>query len=118
MLLKISTLKTENKDSTEKFLAEVQRKTEDIEALQKENEKHEQQEDMLEKQVNQIHIILQEKEKLILQYKDSTKKLEVQISEVLIPIGINNSLELSLFEFLVSLFSFYATAESGTADCS
>lgn len=73
---------------------------------------------MLEKQVNQVYIILQEKEKLILQYEDSIKKLEDQISAVLIPIGINNSLELSLVEFLVSLFSFYATAESGTADCS
>lgn len=87
LLLKISTLEAENKDSTEKFLAEVQRKVEHIETLQMENEKHEQQEDMLEKQVNQLHSVLQEKDQLIVQHKDREKKLEDQISEVLISTG-------------------------------
>lgn len=83
LLLKVSTLQTQNKDNTEKFLAEVHRKIEHIETLQMENEKRKQQEDMLGEKVNQLHSILEEKEQLILQHRDREKKLEDQISEVL-----------------------------------
>ncbi|XP_031392918.1 synaptonemal complex protein 1-like isoform X2 [Punica granatum] len=81
LLVKISTLEVENKESTEKFLGELQKKTEDLEALQKENEKHKQEEDLLNKQVNELHNLLLEKEQLILRYIDKERILEEQISE-------------------------------------
>ncbi|CAK7347138.1 unnamed protein product [Dovyalis caffra] len=81
LLLKISALEIENKDNAEKLQEEIQRKEEDIDTLQKESEKHEQRVDSLEKQVCHLHSVIEEKEKLIVQYKEREKKLEDQITE-------------------------------------
>ncbi|KAB5568696.1 hypothetical protein DKX38_002489 [Salix brachista] len=81
LLLKISALEIENKDNAERLQSKIQRKDEDIDALRKENEKHEQHLDSLEKQVCQLHSFLEEKEQLIVQYKEREKKLEDQITE-------------------------------------
>ncbi|KDP41376.1 hypothetical protein JCGZ_15783 [Jatropha curcas] len=81
LLLKISTLEIENKDIAEKLNAEVRKKAEDVGTWQKQSEKQEQHVDSLEKQVAQLHSILEEKEQLLLQYKDGVKKLEDQITE-------------------------------------
>ncbi|XP_034675852.1 synaptonemal complex protein 1-like isoform X1 [Vitis riparia] len=78
LLLKLSTLETENKDNTEKLQAEILKRADEIEILQKEGEKDKQHVDSLENQVSQLQNILQEKEQLILQYKDRVKQLEVQ----------------------------------------
>lgn len=72
----------ENKDNAEKMQAEIQGKTNEIDNLEKEREKHELQINSLEKQVGQLQVMLEEKEQLILQNKDREKKLEDQISEV------------------------------------
>ena len=72
----------ENKDNTETMQAEIQGKIEEIDHLKKESEKHDVQVDSLEKQVSQLQLILEEKEQLILQYKEKEKKLGDQISEV------------------------------------
>lgn len=74
----MSTLETENKDNTEKLQAEILKRADKIEILQKEGEKDKQHVDSLENQVSQLQNILQEKEQLILQYKDRVKQLEVQ----------------------------------------
>ncbi|KAJ6405178.1 hypothetical protein OIU84_013200 [Salix udensis] len=81
LLLKISALEIENKDNAERLQSKTQRKEEEIDALRKENEKHEQHLDSLEKQVCQLHSFLEEKEQLIVQYKEREKKLEDQITE-------------------------------------
>jgi len=46
------------------------------------NEKVEKQKDALENQVDDLKNVLEEKENLILSYRDREKKLEDQISEV------------------------------------
>ncbi|OMO93778.1 putative Ribosome-binding protein [Corchorus capsularis] len=79
LLLKISSLEKENKDNTEKMQAEIRSKTEEIDILKKECEKHEVQLESLKQQVGQLQVMLEEKEQLILQYKESEKKLEDQI---------------------------------------
>ncbi|KAK4742088.1 hypothetical protein SAY87_000089 [Trapa incisa] len=81
LLLKVSTLETQNKDNSEKFLAELQRKIEHIETLQVENQKHKQHEDLLGNKVNHLHSILEEKVQLILQHEERERKLTDQISE-------------------------------------
>ncbi|KAA8538084.1 hypothetical protein F0562_027692 [Nyssa sinensis] len=82
LLLKISALESENKDSKEKLEAEIQKKAEEIDILQKEIGKNEQHVDLQEKQVTQLHSILEEKEQLILQYKDREGQLEDQKAEI------------------------------------
>lgn len=82
LLLKMSALETENKDNTEKLQAEIQKKDEQIDGLLKEGKKHEEQVDLMDKQVNQLQSMLEEKEQLILEYKEREKNLEEQISEV------------------------------------
>lgn len=82
LLLKMSALETENKDNTEKLQVEIQKKDEQIGGLLKEGEKHEEQVDLMDKQVNQLQSMLEEKEQLILEYKERQKNLEEQISEV------------------------------------
>ncbi|KAE8715417.1 Synaptonemal complex protein 1 [Hibiscus syriacus] len=81
LLLKNSALEMENKDNTEKMQAEIQGKKEEIDNMRKELEKHEAQEVSLETQVGQLRVMVEEKEQLILQYKEREKKLEDQISE-------------------------------------
>ena len=81
-MLKLSTLETENKDNTEKLQTEILKRADEVEILQKESEKEKQHVDSLGNQVSQLQNILQEKDQLILQYKDGEKKLEAQNIEV------------------------------------
>ncbi|KAK8642786.1 hypothetical protein V6N13_012118 [Hibiscus sabdariffa] len=81
LLLKISALEMENKDNTEKMQAEMQGKKEEIDNLEKKLEKHEAEVVSLETQVGQLRVMVEEKEQLILQYKEREKNLEDQISE-------------------------------------
>ncbi|KAI8538607.1 hypothetical protein RHMOL_Rhmol09G0117200 [Rhododendron molle] len=81
LLLKISALESESKDSTEKQQEEIQKKSEEVERLQ-EVDKHEQHRDSLEKKVGQLQTILEEKEQLVLRSKDREKEFEDQKTEV------------------------------------
>ncbi|XP_059631354.1 synaptonemal complex protein 1-like [Cornus florida] len=82
LLLKFSDLESENRVSTEKLQAEIQEKTEEICILQKEVTKHEQNVDSQERQVSQLHNTLEEKEQIIMQYKDGEKQLEDKKTEI------------------------------------
>ncbi|KAH7524396.1 hypothetical protein FEM48_Zijuj06G0114800 [Ziziphus jujuba var. spinosa] len=81
LMLKISELETENKDNIEKLQAQLQKKVEEIDTLQKKSEKYEQRVNLLEKQVDELHDILEEKEQLILQYNEKEKELEEKITK-------------------------------------
>ncbi|GMI82848.1 hypothetical protein like AT1G22260 [Hibiscus trionum] len=81
LLLKISTLEMDNKDNAEKMQADIQGQKEEIDNLEKDLEKHEAQVVSLETQVGQLRAVVEEKEQLILQYKEREKNLELQISE-------------------------------------
>lgn len=83
LLLKISELETENKDNTEKLQAQLQKKVEQMDTLQKESETYDQRVNLLEKQVDELHDILEEKEQIILQYNEKEKELEEKIAKVL-----------------------------------
>lgn len=85
----------ENNDNAEKLHAEIQKKEDVIDTLKREGEKHEQHVDSLEKQVSQLHSILEEKEQLILQYKDRERKFEDQITEVWQIVIVNEFVEFS-----------------------
>ncbi|KAF7140983.1 hypothetical protein RHSIM_Rhsim06G0082300 [Rhododendron simsii] len=82
LLLKISALESESKDSTEKLQEEIQKKLEEVESLQEEIDKHEQHRDSLEKQVGQVQTTLEEKEQLVLRSMDREKELEDQKAEL------------------------------------
>lgn len=92
-MLKISELETENKDNKEKLQAQLQKKVEEMDTLQKKNEKNEQRVDLLEKQIEELHDILEDKEQLILQYIKQEKELEEKITKVLTP---KNSFSITL----------------------
>ncbi|XP_050377120.1 synaptonemal complex protein 2-like [Argentina anserina] len=81
LLIKLSALETENKGNTEKLQVEIQKKEEQIDGLLKDGETHEQHVDLMNKQVSQLHSTLEEKEQLIVQYKELEKNLEEQITE-------------------------------------
>ncbi|KAK7301212.1 hypothetical protein RJT34_12073 [Clitoria ternatea] len=81
LLLKVLTLETESKKNTERMQAEILKKSGDIGMLQKERMKLEQHADSLDKQINRLQSVLDEKEQCILQYKEQEKKLEDQITE-------------------------------------
>ncbi|KAL6176652.1 hypothetical protein ACLB2K_053285 [Fragaria x ananassa] len=83
LLIKISALETENNDNTEKLQAEIQKKAEQIDGLPKEGETHERHVDLMDKQVSQLHSTLEEKEQLVVQYKEREKNLEEQITEAI-----------------------------------
>lgn len=112
----MSTLETENKDNTEKLQAEILKRADKIEILQKEGEKDKQHVDSLENQVSQLQNILQEKEQLILQYKDRVKQLEVQNIEVYQTVGWIIWMDLS-FPIAGLRKIQYVIAESGIARC-
>ena len=82
LLLKFLTLESESKVSTEKLQEEMQKKVEEQDILQREMDKHEQHVDWLEKQVSLLQTTIEEKEQLILRYKDREKELEDQKAEV------------------------------------
>ncbi|XP_065848227.1 synaptonemal complex protein 2-like [Euphorbia lathyris] len=81
LLLKFSGLEIEKKNVDDKLLEEERKNADNISAWQMEREKHEQQIDSLEKQVAQLCITIEEKEQLLLEYKDREKKLEDKITE-------------------------------------
>ncbi|GLU16191.1 hypothetical protein SLE2022_326360 [Rubroshorea leprosula] len=81
LLLKISALELEKKDYTEQMLTEIQRKTEEMDSLQKESQKRDLCVDSLEKQVSHVQNILGEKEQLIMQYEQREKRLQDQITQ-------------------------------------
>ncbi|KAJ0087205.1 hypothetical protein Patl1_08520 [Pistacia atlantica] len=81
LLLKISSIEAENNDNTDNLQAEIQKKEEVIVILQNESKKCDLHVDSLEKQVGQLQNMLEEKEQLLLQYRDEEKKLEGQITE-------------------------------------
>ncbi|XP_010459976.1 PREDICTED: synaptonemal complex protein 1-like [Camelina sativa] len=77
--LKLSSLEMENKEKYEKLQADAQRKVEELEALQKESESHQLQADLLAKEVNELHTVIEEKGRLIHQCNENEKKLNQQI---------------------------------------
>lgn len=81
--LKILALENENESNTEQLQGEMQKKVEEIVTLQKEGEKRGEHIESLEKQLEQLRNLLEEKDQLILQYKERQTKLEEQITEVL-----------------------------------
>lgn len=80
--LKLSASEKESKENSERLQEEILKKSEEIDSLKKEVIKLEQHADFLEKQVGQVNNVLEDKEQLILQYKEREKKLEDQITEV------------------------------------
>lgn len=82
MLLKISALESESKDSTDNLREGIQKKLEEVASLQGEIDKHEQHRDSLEKQVGQLQTALEEKEQLVLRSKDRERELGDQKAEV------------------------------------
>ncbi|KAL5992408.1 hypothetical protein ACLOJK_013326 [Asimina triloba] len=81
LLLKISTLESENQDMQEKFRLSLERKTEELEALGKETETRNQYVVSLENQLVQLRANLDEKECLHLQAEERLKLLEGQKAE-------------------------------------
>ncbi|GAB4861216.1 hypothetical protein Ancab_036374 [Ancistrocladus abbreviatus] len=82
VLLKVSLLESENKKNVETLEAELHKKEGEIDVLQKVIEKRKQQEEFLEKQVNQLNNTLKEKEQLILQSEGREQHLEDQKAEI------------------------------------
>lgn len=73
----------ENKDYVEKMQKEILLKMVEIDNLRKENAEHELQEGSLEKQINELHKVLEEREESVLKNKDREKELEEEVKEVL-----------------------------------
>ncbi|CAN0889975.1 Synaptonemal complex protein 1, partial [Linum grandiflorum] len=82
LLQKLARLEEENRDSTGKLQADIQEKVDEIDNLQKEFTKHDQEVRSLEKKVDELQNMVQEKEGIILQGQESERKLEDQINEV------------------------------------
>ncbi|PRQ21835.1 hypothetical protein RchiOBHm_Chr7g0243631 [Rosa chinensis] len=81
--LQIDSLSESSRSSENKMKlqAEIQKKAEQIDGLLKEGETHEQHADLMDKQVSQLHSTLEEKEQLIVRYKEREMNLEEQITE-------------------------------------
>ncbi|XP_044511774.1 synaptonemal complex protein 2-like isoform X2 [Mangifera indica] len=79
--MKISSIEAENNCYTDKLQEEIQKKEVEIVNLQQESKKRDLHVDSLEKQVGQLQDMLEEKEQLLLQYRDGEKKLKDQITE-------------------------------------
>ncbi|XP_042476952.1 synaptonemal complex protein 1-like isoform X2 [Macadamia integrifolia] len=82
LLLKISTLESENLDIQEKSRSKLLEKADKIETLEKEIGKHLELVDSLEKQVSQLHDSSKEKEQQLLQSIDRGKELEDKKEEI------------------------------------
>ncbi|XP_024973139.1 synaptonemal complex protein 1-like [Cynara cardunculus var. scolymus] len=78
---KYSQSETENQESIRNLQSEIHKKEEDIDALKMEIVKHEQHVDSVEKQLNELHSLLQEKEQVVLEFKEREKLLEDQRAE-------------------------------------
>ncbi|XP_054798909.1 synaptonemal complex protein 1-like isoform X2 [Prosopis cineraria] len=81
LLLKFSALENESKENSDRLQEEILKKSKEIDSLKKEVVKLEQHADFLEKQVGEVNNVLEDKERLILWYKEQEKKLEDQITE-------------------------------------
>ncbi|KAL2317702.1 hypothetical protein Fmac_031578 [Flemingia macrophylla] len=81
LLQKVSALETASKENTERLQAEILKKSEEIDTLEKERMKLDQHAGSLDKEVIQLHNVLEERDQCILRYKEQEKKLEDQITE-------------------------------------
>ncbi|CAH2067797.1 unnamed protein product [Thlaspi arvense] len=81
LLLKLSSSEMESKENYEKLQADAQRKAEEMELLQNENESNKLRVDSLSKEVNQLQSVIEEKELLIHQCKETEKKLDQKTTE-------------------------------------
>ena len=79
---KYSESETENQESIRNLQSEIHKKEEDIDTLKLEIVKHEEHVDSVEKQLNELHSLLQEKEQAVLEFKEREKQLEDQRAEV------------------------------------
>ena len=79
---KYSESETENQESIRNLQSEIHEKEEEIDTLKLEIMKHEQYVDSVEKQLNELHSLLQEKEQAVLEFKEREKQLEDQRAEV------------------------------------
>ncbi|PWA51978.1 hypothetical protein CTI12_AA457030 [Artemisia annua] len=79
--LKHSESETATTESIRNLQSEIHGKEEEIDTLRKEIVKHEEHVDSLEKQLSQLHSSLQEKEQVVLEFKEREKQLEDQKSE-------------------------------------
>ncbi|KAJ4976181.1 hypothetical protein NE237_001287 [Protea cynaroides] len=92
LLLKISTLESENQDIQEKSLAKILEKADNINTLEKEIGKHLELVDSLEKHVSQLHDSSKEKEQQLLQSTDKEKQLEDKKRRGYRKVGIQSQL--------------------------
>ncbi|KAJ4950722.1 hypothetical protein NE237_027554 [Protea cynaroides] len=82
LLLKISTLESENQDIQEKSQAKILEKADKINTFEKEIGKHLELVDSLEKQISQLHDSSKKKEQQLLQSTDREKQLEDKKEEI------------------------------------
>ncbi|KAI4372568.1 hypothetical protein MLD38_010781 [Melastoma candidum] len=82
LLLEISALKTEKRDSAEKFQAEIQKRSEELIVLQKVIEENGHYAESMQKQLHEIQRDLEDKDMSLLKYKEREKLLEGQIASV------------------------------------
>uniref|UniRef100_M4CHH1 Synaptonemal complex protein 1 n=2 Tax=Brassica campestris TaxID=3711 RepID=M4CHH1_BRACM len=81
LMLKLSSSELESKENYEKFQADAQRKTEEMEILQKESQSNQLRVDSLSEEVNQLQSVIEEKELLIHRCKENEKKLDQKTTE-------------------------------------
>uniref|UniRef100_A0A803N0N5 Synaptonemal complex protein 1 n=1 Tax=Chenopodium quinoa TaxID=63459 RepID=A0A803N0N5_CHEQI len=81
LLIKLSELELEKTENMEKLQGDMHKKEDEIDGLQKEILKINQEVKSFEEQVNKLSSTLEEKEQLILQYKDKEKELDNQKAE-------------------------------------
>lgn len=74
--LKHSESETATTESIRNLQLEIHGKEEEIDTLRKESVKHEEHVDSLEKEVSQLHSSLQEKDQVVLEFKEREKQLE------------------------------------------
>ncbi|KAM0045842.1 hypothetical protein Hdeb2414_s0009g00308721 [Helianthus debilis subsp. tardiflorus] len=79
--LKHSESETENKENIRNLESEIHRTKEETDALKKDILQHEQHVDSLEKQLNELHMLLQEKERGVLESNEREKLLEDEKAE-------------------------------------
>lgn len=79
---KYSESEIENKESIRNLQSEIDIKKEEIDTLKMAIVKHEQNIDSMEKQLNELQSLLQEKEQAVLEIKEREKQLEDQKAEV------------------------------------
>ncbi|CAH8356137.1 unnamed protein product [Eruca vesicaria subsp. sativa] len=82
MMLKLSSSELESKENHEKLQADAQRKAEEMEILQKESESSQLRVHSLSEEVNQLQSVIEKKELLINQCKETEKKLDQKTTEV------------------------------------